>query len=358
MGLLILFFLVSIVFSFLCSIWEAALLSIPPSTVEIKYQEGGRVGLLLKKFKDNIDRPLAAILTLNTIAHTVGAIGVGAQATKIWGESLMAGVVVPVLMTLAILILSEIIPKTLGANSWDSLMNFTVLSVNAIIVGLLPLVWISQLITKSLKKDKNKSVLSRGDISAMAEIGAKEGELQQSESKIIQNLLRFDTIRAKDIMTPRTVVKSSPANITMSEFYDKHKNLRFSRIPIYQENIDEITGYILKEEVLKKIIGEEADAPLSTINRDIQIVPASMQLPELFNKLMERREHIALVVDDFGGMAGLVTMEDVIETLLGMEIMDELDNIEDMQLLARKNWERRAKALGIISEEESSDSNE
>lgn len=360
MGLLGLFFLMSILFSFLCSIWEAVLLSITPSFVEVTYKKGTKTGQLLKSFKKDIDRPLSAILTLNTIAHTVGAIGVGSQAGKLYGEQdmVIGGLELPfsveafvgAAMTLAILILSEIIPKTLGANNWKRLSGFTVNSLNFVIYALYPLVWLSQFITKSMKKDKNKSVLSRADFSAMAEIGEKEGIFRSNESRIIHNLLRLNTIRTKDVMTPRTVVKAANQERTIQDFYDKNENLQFSRIPVYAESKDHINGFILKDELLSSIIKENGAAPLSNIMREILIINEQVPLPDLFNQLMEKREHIALVVDEFGGMAGIVTMEDVIETLLGIEIVDEQDNIEDMQLLARKNWEKRAKVLGLLDE--------
>jgi CBS domain containing-hemolysin-like protein len=360
MGLLISFFLLSILFSFLCSVWEAVLLSITPSFVEVSYKEGTTTGKLLKAFKKDIDRPLSAILTLNTIAHTVGAIGVGAQAGKQFGnqDMVIGGMVLPfsveafvgAVMTLAILILSEIIPKTIGANNWKQLSGFTVRSLNIVIYALYPLVWLSQFITKALKKDKDKSVLSRADFYAMAEIGEKEGIFRSNESKIIHNLLRLNTIRAKDIMTPRTVVKVANQEMTIQEFYERNQNLQFSRIPIYAESKDHINGFVLKDEILSNIIKDNGQAPLKDIIRDISIVNEQMPLPDLFNRMMEKREHIALVVDEFGGMAGILTMEDVIETLLGIEIVDEQDNIEDMQMLARRNWEKRAEVLGLLEE--------
>jgi CBS domain containing-hemolysin-like protein len=357
MGLLILFFVISIVFSFLCSIWEAVLLSIPPPQVEIELEKGTITGKRLKHFKKNIDRPLAAILTLNTIAHTAGAIGVGAQAAGIWKETYFLGVnvaavIVPTVMTLAILILSELIPKTLGANLWKPLMPFTVNALHYLILALLPLVWLSQLITKALKKEKDKSVLSRADFRAMTQIGVRQGIFKQDESKIIHNLLRFHTIQAKDIMTPRTVVIASEENTSIQEFFDENPKLRFSRIPVYQKTKDDINGFVLKDDLLSSIINGTGNQPLKNIRREIMIVNEQLALPDLFTRLMEKREHIALVVDEFGGMSGIVSMEDVIETLLGMEIIDELDNIADMQLLARRNWEKRAKGLGLISEEE------
>lgn len=243
MGLLITFFLISIIFSFLCSIWEAVLLSITPSFVEIQYKEGTRTGKLLKAFKADIDRPLAAILTLNTIAHTVGALGVGAQAGKMFGDEHMEafGMAMPFsieafvggVMTLAILILSEIIPKTLGANYWKQLSGFTTSSLYVVIYALYPLVWMSQVITKLLKKDKDKSVFSRADFFAMAEVGEKEGVIESNESQIIYNLLKLNTVRAKDIMTPRTVVKAANEHLSILDFYEKNPKLPFSRIPVF-----------------------------------------------------------------------------------------------------------------------------
>ncbi|HEB62723.1 MAG TPA: HlyC/CorC family transporter [Bacteroidetes bacterium] len=355
MLLLVTYFMLAILFSFLCSIWEAVLLSINLSFVQIQIQEKTSIAKDLKAFKDNIDRPLSAILTLNTIAHTVGAIMVGVQASKVFGnqetvlglpingEALVAG-----LMTLAILILSEIIPKTLGATYWKQLASFTIRSLKIIMFPLRPLIWLSEQITKLLKKEGERSVLSRADFSAMAELGEKEGIFADNESKIIKNLLRFNTIQAKDIMTPRTVVLAADENTTVKEFYDSHKKLRFSRIPIYSKTKDHISAYVLKYDLLSNLIDKKEVATLKSISRNIMIINEGLAIPELFNKFMETREHIALVVDEFGGMAGIVTMEDVIETLLGLEILDESDNIEDMQALARKNWEQRAKKLGII----------
>jgi len=220
-NLLITFFLLAILVSFLCSLLEAVLLSITPSYAQVKLKEGGRVGRQLELFKSNIDRPLAAILTLNTIAHTVGAIGVGDQSAKIWSDAnpMITGVVVPVIMVLGILILSEIIPKTLGANHWKKLVPFTVNTLAIIIFLLYPLVWVSQIITRALKKDKSQSVFSRSEFLAMAEIGVTEGVFEKQDSEIIANLLRLDMVRTEDIMTPRTVVRVASEDMTVSQFY-------------------------------------------------------------------------------------------------------------------------------------------
>ncbi len=348
--LLIVFFLVSIVFSFLCSIWEAVLLSITPSYTEIKFQEGGDIGRTLQEFKANVDRPLAAILTLNTIAHTVGAIGVGAQATAIWGVSIVSTAIVPVVMTLAILLLSEIIPKTIGANYWRELSGFTVRSIKISMLVLAPLVYLSQIITRLLKKDKDASVLSRADFTAMTDLGSKQGLFDEEESNFLRNMLRFESINAKDIMTPRTVVVAADKQTTVRAFHDAHPKMRFSRIPVFDSSLDHITGYVLRNQVLSKLVEQQDDTPLGLLQRDIIAVNESFSIPKLFSHFTEKREHIALVVDEFGGMAGIVTMEDVIETLLGLEIMDESDHTVDMQALARENWEQRARSLGLLDE--------
>ena len=360
MGLLVTFFFVSIFFSFLCSILEAVLLSITPAYVGIKEQEEASIAKDLVHFKEDIDKPLAAILTLNTIAHTVGAIGVGSQASTIFGsssltifglaliswEALIAGI-----MTMAILILSEVIPKTIGANNWERLTPFTVRTLRVLLFLLSPLIWISQSITRNLKKEKNKPVLSRTDFSVMTDLGKQSGALEESEQKIIQNLLRFSRVLVRDIMTPRIVVIASDESMTVEQFHDEHEKLPFSRIPVYKDNSDSITGLVLKDDILLKLVEDDDSIPLRDIKRNIIIVHASLPIPDLLDMFINKKEHMALVVDEFGGMEGIVTMEDIIETLLGLEIVDESDNAEDMQALARKNWERRAKRMGILSPE-------
>ena len=352
-SLLLLFFAIAIITSFLCSLWEAVLLSITPSYAQIQLQKGTRLGHRLQSFKDDIDRPLAAILTLNTIAHTVGAIGVGDQAARIWIDAnpLITGLAVPATMTLAILVLSELIPKTLGANHWQSLAPITASCLEFIIRSLGPLVWLSQMITRKLKNKDVSSAFTRSDFVAMADIGAQDGVFEEQESEIISNLLKFRSIQAKDVMTPRTVVRSAPATETFEEFFESHREQRFSRIPVYEnESRDQVVGYVLKDQVLESIVDGQATDPLISLKREIIAVPVDYPILELFNRFLSEREHIALVVDEFGGMDGIVTMEDVIETLLGVEIVDESDRTVDMQVLARRSWERRARRVGLSVE--------
>lgn len=315
-------------------------MSVTPSYVGIMLKEGKQVGRDLQNFKDNVDKPLAAILTLNTFAHTIGAAGVGAQAQVIWGDESLT--LISALLTIIILIFSEIIPKTVGANYWRELTPFTVKALKVMIYSpLYPIIIFSQFITKWLKKDKDRSVLSRADFTAMAEIGMKEGIFRDEESKIITNLLRFNKILAKDIMTPRTVVAAAPEEMTAEEFYERFGEQSFSRIPVFRDTIDQVQGYVLKGEVIMQLVKGKGKVSLKDICRPILAVPLSIPLPDLFNKLTKSKNHIALVVDEYGGTNGIVSMEDIVETLLGLEIMDEVDKVEDMQQYARERWQKR-----------------
>jgi CBS domain containing-hemolysin-like protein len=351
---LILFALVSIVFSFLCSIWEAVLLSITPTFVNTELNKGSALGISLQRFKKDIDRPLSAILTLNTIAHTVGAIGVGAMAATMFaGKEPIAGIIsyeslVAVIMTLAILFLSEIIPKTIGANNWKKLTPFTVKSLSFLLRILAPFIWVSQWITKSFKKEKQKSVLTRTDFLALADVGKNSGALEETESSIISNLLSMDTLKVQDVMTPRTVMQTVNENTTLQEYYDNHQPMRFSRIPVYHKAPDSISGLVLKDEILQSMLEGKQNEPLSSIKREINMINQDKSLKELFSFMTDESTHIAIVHDTYGSISGLVTMEDLMETILGLEIIDESDSEADMQVLARKRWEERAKKLGII----------
>ncbi|MFK7979851.1 MAG: hemolysin family protein [Saprospiraceae bacterium] len=353
MFLLLAFFALSITFSFLCSIWEAVLLSITPSFINRKVQAGSQLGEDLEIFKEDIDRPLSAILTLNTIAHTVGAIGVGAQAAVVFEDTptilgIPSETIIAVVMTLAILILSEIIPKTIGANKWESLAGFTVKSLKFLLFILAPFVWVSQLITKNLKNDKDKSVFSKADLAAMTHAGEESGVLAQSESTIIKNLLRFEEVSVRDIMTPRTVMVKADETTTLMDFYKNNQPLRFSRIPVFEESADHITGVVLKDEILQYLVEDKDDVQLKALIREVPAVRDDKPLPQLFEVMTTQRAQIAIVVDSYGSLVGLVTMEDVLETLLGLEIVDESDGEADLQKLARQKWETRAKKLGLI----------
>lgn len=340
MTLLLVYLGIALTMSFLCSLVEATILSITASHVKIVGKTKPRLGRDLQKFKSNIDKPLAAILTLNTFAHTIGAAGVGAQAQLLWGDSSLT--VVSLVLTILILILTEIIPKTLGALYWKQLTPFTVRTVKLLIALLYPLVLFSQLITKKLNRNSEANILSREDFSVMAEIGSKDGALKEEEFRIINNIMRFNLTKVSLVMTPRTVVVAVAQNQTIRELYDDTDNLRFSRIPLYEESLDNITGYVLKDEVLQNIIEGNGDKELSTIVRKIIVKPETATTSIVFQKLLREKEHIALIVDEYGGTSGIATMEDLIETVLGLEITDESDNIEDLQQWARDKWTNKS----------------
>jgi CBS domain containing-hemolysin-like protein len=356
MSTLIFWATISIFFSFLCSILEAVLLSVTPTFINVKKQEGKDYALTLETLKKDVDKPLIAILTLNTIAHTLGAMMVGIEAEKLpfkielWGINTVG--VVSAIMTFLILVASEIIPKTIGATYWKNLANFTS---KALIVLIFPLkwtgiLWLLQLTTKLIGGQGHGSVLSRESFMVMTDMAHKDGVFHENESKIIKNLLTFKDVCAKDIMTPRTVMHTEDQNTTIEEFFNRNMNLRFSRIPIYSGNSDNIIGLVLKDEIYKEMALDNGSKKLSELKRNIIIVNRDLPIPNLFEQLIETRNHMALVVDEYGSVSGLVTMEDVIETLLGLEIMDESDNVSDLQNLARKSWEERAKKLDVFVE--------
>ena len=344
--LLVSYILLALVFSFLCSVAEAVLLSITPSFIAGLRDRKPKLAALLKRLKqDNVDQSLAAILTLNTIAHTVGAIGSGSKATVVFGSAWFG--LFSALMTLAILFLSEIIPKTIGAVYWRNLAGLTAQFVRGLIWSLYPLIWLSEALTRLIARRKSAHVFSREEFIAMAGIGERAGKLDQRESRIIKNLFRFDSLTARDIMTPRTVISGFPQDMSVSEAADARPSVAFSRLPIYQADLDHITGFVLKDDLLIAKAQDRGDVKLETLKRDIIRVAGNMPLSNLLEFLLEERQHIALVIDEYGGTKGLVTTEDVIETLLGMEIVDEMDNVEDMQVLARQQWAKRARALGL-----------
>jgi CBS domain containing-hemolysin-like protein len=359
MTLLIVYAVLSIFFSFLCSILEASLLSFTPTFLSIKTQEGKGFAETLTNFKKDIDQPLIAILTINTIAHTVGAILVGVQAEKLPYKLEFFGInmvgIVSAIMTLLILIVSEIIPKTIGATYWKKLGGFTAIFLQVIILPLkyTGILWVLTLTTKLIGKSAHVNNMSREEFMAITDAAEQEGVFEENESAVIKNLLIFKSIIAKNVMTPFPVVISEDESITLSEFHDTHKDLHFSRIPVYKDKSHNITGFILRDDLLAEIVDEHGSKPLSDIKRELPIVQDDTPIPVLFNTFIKQRSHIALVVDEFGNTTGIVTMEDIIETLLGLEIMDESDAIEDMQLQARKTWERRAKRMGIQLQDKS-----
>jgi len=344
--LLAAYVLLALVFSFLCSVAEAVLLSITPSFIAGLQQGRPKLAALLKRLKqDNVDQSLAAILTLNTIAHTVGAIGSGAKATAVFGSAWFG--LFSAVMTLMILFLSEIIPKTLGAVYWRQLAGLTAIFVRGLILALYPLIWLSEGLTRLIARRKILHVFNREEFVAMAGIGEQAGEINPHESRIIRNLFRLGRLTAEDIMTPRTVIVALKADATVAEAITSGPESFFSRLPLYHADLDDIDGFVLRDDLLLALARDQYSVKLQTLRRDILTVPGDMPLSGLLEFFLDHRQHIALVVGEYGGTKGLVTLEDAVETLLGLEIVDELDQVEDMQAYARRQWAKRAKALGL-----------
>jgi CBS domain containing-hemolysin-like protein len=350
MFLLFIYLFLALVVSFLCSIMEAVLLSIPRSFLIVNKESGKTWAKIFIQLKSNIDKPLSAILTLNTIAHTVGAAGVGAQASSLFGETYFG--VISAILTLLILIFSEIIPKTIGARFWRGLASFSAYTIKIMIITTYPFVILSALITRAFSKNSHGPSTSREEISALASIGAHEGLFNDKEYKIIQNLLKLKNVRVTEIMTPRVVIASADENMSLSDFLKDKNYLKFSRIPVYPDTIENINGYVFRQTVFEKLAEDHHELKLKDLKREIVIIPGTKVLFDVWEKLLEEKEHIALVVDEYGGIDGIVTMEDIIETLLGLEIVDEKDTITDMQKYARERWITRQIKYNLLEKTE------
>ncbi|MFD1215986.1 hemolysin family protein [Microbulbifer celer] len=352
MVLLIIYVLVALGFSFLCSIAESVLLSVTKPYVSLLEKEGHKSGVLLRKLKDDINAPLAAILTLNTIAHTAGAAGAGAQAAAVFGSEFLG--IASAILTLLILVFSEIIPKTLGAVYWRQLAPATAYVLRYLVFLLKPFVWMSEWLTRGLARGPVMTGFSRQEFAVMAELGEAEGQLERHESSILHNL--FFTLRdhsVREVMTPRTVVFSLSQDMTVGEAYGAVENSRFSRIPIYeQDDADYVVGFVLKQDLLLAYARGEAERQLRTLRRDLLMLPETAPIYQVFHKMLARRLQISAVVDEYGSLEGVVTLEDILETLLGEEIVDEADKTPDRQQLAKRLWRWRSKRYGLKVDEE------
>ncbi len=349
MNLLLFYLFLALGVSFLCSLLESVLLSITPSYASAFEKRSPRIGRRIRKLKADIERPLAAILSLNTIAHTVGAAGVGAQALLVFGSGSIA--VTSAVLTFLILVLSEIIPKTLGALYWRELAPVSARILSAMIVLLYPLVLLSVQLTRLMARRRKGFSFSRDELRAIAELGLEEGLFGEQESSIIKNLLHLRKLRAEDIMTPRTVMFRLPEATTVGEVIETYPDIQFSRIPVFQEDPDAIDAFVLKSDIYREASAGNQDKPLAALGRDLSAVPEKAPLIHLFERFLKDRQHAALVVDEHGDIAGILTMEDILETLLGIEIVDETDQVTDLRAAARRQWLKRAQAMGLQKED-------
>lgn len=336
MTLILLYLFGALAVSFLCSVLEAVLLSTPVSFISMKENQGAKNASLMMKYKTNVDRPVAAILTLNTVAHTIGAAGVGSESVKVFGEAYFG--IISAILTLLILVLSEIIPKTIGASYWRILAMPSAKIIRMLIVITYPLVWLSELITRCFSPKEQPLAVSREEVAAMVNVGTDEGVIEIAENKVIQNFLKLSGVSAKDIMTPFVVVASVSKDTTVQEFYNNQDLDSFSRVPVYESDREFIIGYVRRANVLELLAQDKFSMHVGEIARPILTFPETTKVSDIWQMLLKNKEHISVITDEYGCMRGIVTMEDVIETMLGVEIIDECDTIEDMQAMARKKF--------------------
>ena len=338
MGLVIFYLLLALSVSFLCSVLEAVLLSTPISFITMKEQEGAKNAPLMKRLKQDIDKPISAILSLNTIAHTVGSAGVGAEAVKVFGDAYFG--VISAVLTILILVVSEIIPKTIGSYYWRQLAMSTVPIIRGMIFISYPLVWLSEWITKLVASKQQPVSVSREEVSAMVSVGTHEGVFESNESQMIQNLFKLNSITLYEIMTPRTVAITASEKTKLKEFYGNQMHRIYSRIPVYDDNPDFITGFVLKQTVLEELADDHFDKQLKDVRRPILAYNEDALVSDVWEEMLKKKEHIAQVQNEYGCFLGIVTMEDIIETIIGQEIVDESDTVVDLQAFACEKWQR------------------
>ena len=335
--------LVSVLLSALCSTLEATLLSTPLSFITGLEEQGAKGASRLKKLKQHPDRPISAILCLNTIANTVGASIVGSLVYEVYGDAIVG--IFSTIFTFAILIFAEIIPKTIGTSYWRTLAIPASVIINGMIFVMFPLVWVLEKLTGLISSKSNQISISREDISAMVSVATEEEVIEKEEKKMIQNLLKLDEVTAHEIMTPSAVVEMAEAHMTIREFYDSEE-LTHSRIPVYDDENDEyVIGYVLRQEILEKMAEDKFTTTLSEITRPIITFTEEDTVSDIWEKMLSQKEHISVILDEYGSVRGIVTMEDVIETMLGHEIVDETDEVVDMQEYAKEQWEKAQKEL-------------
>ena len=340
MTALLVYFFIALVVSFLCSLLESVLLSVSHAHIAVLVKEGSKRGKLMFSLKENINRPLSAILTFNTIANTVGAAGVGAQTYSVFGSSWVA--ISSIILTLSILFFSEIIPKTLGANYTKSLIGFTAYMIRILIFLVFPMVFLGEKISKFLSRDnQDNSKASRAELIAMAELSEDEGAIDSQEGDIIENLMKLDNILAEEVMTPRSVIFSLSYEDTVGKVVNKYSPLVFSRIPIFKNSLDQVIGFVHRYDLVNKQAEDKFDVTMSSLMEPVHTVKESDSVSTILDQFVKRRQQIFIVEDEFGTTTGLISLEDAIETLLGVEIVDEHDSVVDMRKLASAKLEKR-----------------
>ncbi|MEN0059149.1 MAG: hemolysin family protein [Bdellovibrio sp.] len=343
MTIIIALFVTTIGISFLCSLLEAVLLSSTSAYIGVLVKENRRSAKLLEHLRENIDRPISAILTLNTVSHTLGSAAIAYQIQVQYGQEMVT--LASFVLTFLILILSEIIPKSLGAAHWKALVPFSAYAIQLMIILLYPLVIMSEWLGRFFAKSSEDPEVTREEILMTAEIGVEEGTLKGKESNIIKNLLMLDKIYVSDIMTPRSVFFALDQDLTVEEVFNRYKPLRFSRIPVYSDSLDNIVGMTYRYKIHEALSNDQHDKKVGEMVTPISSIPERMTVSQVLDFFIKEKEHVALAVDEYGMVAGLVSLEDAVETLLGVEIVDELDNVEDMRKFALEQWQLRKQKL-------------
>lgn len=354
-ALLIFYVSLSLIASFICSVSEATLLTMTPSYIDSIREDDPKTATLLEDVKvKNLEKSISSILTLNTVAHTLGSLGAGAQATVVFGSAWFG--VFSAVMTIVILIGTEIIPKTLGTTYWRKFSVPVAYYVKGINVLLFPIVWFAEQISRLLTKGNTQTSFNRNEFIALANQGEVSGQMSELETRIIKNSLALSMIHVESIVTPRSVMIAFEESMTVGDVFATHPKLPFSRFPIFNEDLDNATGFVLKSDLLLAKANQEIHTPIKAFKRDITFVFAKMKLFDVLDLMLKERLHIALVVGEFGEVKGIVSLEDVLETLLGLEIVDEIDRVDDMQALARQLMDRRMSRLGTtVADDENVD---
>jgi len=342
LDLLILYFALAVGISFLCSVLEAVLLSVNMSYISLLEKDRPQVGKLLRLHKTNISKSIASILILNTIAHTLGAAAVGAQASKIFGND--AVVIISMIMTFAILFLSEIIPKTIGATYWKELAPLTARIIRIFIFITYPIILSTLFVTNRISKGKeDANTLTKEELLHSMLLSEDDGVIDEKESDFIENILKLNKIKVGDVLTPRSVVFAIDENMSVKEVIEtKEEIFKFSRIPVYNNSMEEVTGMVLTKKIFKQALKDDT-VIIKSIKKEIFSINENIPVSKALDLFISKKDHMFLVIDNYDQTEGIITLEDCVETILGVEIVDESDSTVDMRELAKQKMKQRRK---------------
>ncbi|MBC8238437.1 MAG: DUF21 domain-containing protein [Helicobacteraceae bacterium] len=346
MDLLILFFVLSVSVSFLCSILESVLLSVNRSYISVLETEKPKVAAYLRSHKENINKSIASILILNTIANTLGAAAVGAQASILFGND--AVVYVSIVLTFAILFFSEIIPKTIGAIYWKELAPVSARIIRIFIFITYPIILSTLFVTNRISKGKeNAHSLTKEELLHSMLLSEDDGVIDEKESDFIENILSLNKIKVKDVLTPRSVVFALDETMTIKEIIEsKAAIFKFSRIPVYKNSIEDVTGIVLTKKIFKQALIDDS-VSVGSIKKNIIVINENIPVSKALDMFITKKDHMFLVKDNYDQTDGIITLEDCVETILGVEIVDESDTTEDMRELAKRKMKAKRKEKEI-----------